>query len=74
MIIGPPETLYEGGFFAAKLVFPTDFPNQPPVMTFKTPLWHPNGMDIHVYVCMYDCICIILRMYIVVLNLLFSFY
>eukprot|EP00596_Hydrurales_sp_CCMP1899_P011243 CAMPEP_0119042800 /NCGR_PEP_ID=MMETSP1177-20130426/16171_1 /TAXON_ID=2985 /ORGANISM="Ochromonas sp, Strain CCMP1899" /LENGTH=146 /DNA_ID=CAMNT_0007009823 /DNA_START=247 /DNA_END=684 /DNA_ORIENTATION=- len=42
MIIGPPETLYEGGFFAAKLVFPSDFPNQPPVMTFKTPLWHPN--------------------------------
>ena len=43
MIIGPPDTLYEGGFFAAKLVFPSDFPNQPPVMTFKTPLWHPNG-------------------------------
>jgi ubiquitin-protein ligase len=36
MIIGPPDTLYEGGFFAAKLVFPSDFPNQPPVMTLKT--------------------------------------
>lgn len=47
MIIGPPDTLYEGGFFAAKLVFPSDFPNQPPVMTFKTPLWHPNGNEMH---------------------------
>jgi ubiquitin-conjugating enzyme E2 G1 len=43
MIIGPPDTLYEGGFFAAKLEFPPDFPNLPPVMTFKTPIWHPNG-------------------------------
>ena len=47
MIIGPPDTLYEGGFFAAKLVFPSDFPNQPPVMTFITPLWHPNGNMTH---------------------------
>lgn len=43
MIIGPPDTLYEGGFFNAKLEFPADFPNAPPVMTFKTPIWHPNG-------------------------------
>lgn len=43
MIIGPPDTLYEGGFFNAKLEFPSDFPNAPPVMTFKTPIWHPNG-------------------------------
>ena len=44
MIVGPPDTLYEGGFFSAKLEFPKDFPNAPPVMTFKTPIWHPNGM------------------------------
>lgn len=42
MIVGPPDTLYEGGFFAAQLDFPTDFPNSPPTMTFKTPIWHPN--------------------------------
>jgi hypothetical protein len=42
-IVGPPDTLYEGGFFNAKLEFPQDFPNSPPVMTFKTPIWHPNG-------------------------------
>jgi ubiquitin-conjugating enzyme E2 G1 len=42
LIVGPPETLYEGGFFNAKLQFPADFPNNPPVMTFRTPIWHPN--------------------------------
>ena len=46
MIIGPPDTLYEGGFFNAKLEFPSDFPNAPPVMTFKTSIWHPNGMHL----------------------------
>lgn len=43
MIVGQPDTLYEGGFFEALLDFPADFPNMPPVMTFKTPIWHPNG-------------------------------
>ena len=42
MIVGPPDTLYEGGFFQCKLEFPSDFPSLPPVMTFKTPIWHPN--------------------------------
>eukprot|EP00286_Rhodomonas_abbreviata_P000679 CAMPEP_0181290298 /NCGR_PEP_ID=MMETSP1101-20121128/1340_1 /TAXON_ID=46948 /ORGANISM="Rhodomonas abbreviata, Strain Caron Lab Isolate" /LENGTH=167 /DNA_ID=CAMNT_0023394575 /DNA_START=61 /DNA_END=564 /DNA_ORIENTATION=+ len=42
MIIGPDNTLYEGGFFNAKLEFPSDFPNAPPVMTFTTKIWHPN--------------------------------
>lgn len=43
MLIGPTDTLYEGGFFKAKLEFPADFPNSPPVMTFTSPMWHPNG-------------------------------
>lgn len=42
LIVGPPETLYEGGFFNAKLDFPKEFPNLPPEMTFTTPMWHPN--------------------------------
>mmetsp|Transcript_40144 Transcript_40144/g.29616 ORF Transcript_40144/g.29616 Transcript_40144/m.29616 type:complete len:168 (+) Transcript_40144:93-596(+) len=45
MIVGPADTLYEGGFFNAKLEFPSDFPNSPPVMTFTTPIWHPNVYD-----------------------------
>jgi len=42
MIVGPPETLYEGGFFRADLKFPTDYPNSPPTMHFLTDIWHPN--------------------------------
>lgn len=44
MVIGPTDTLYEGGFFKAKLDFPADFPNSPPVMTFMSTMWHPNGI------------------------------
>eukprot|EP00614_Pseudopedinella_elastica_P008684 CAMPEP_0172604406 /NCGR_PEP_ID=MMETSP1068-20121228/24651_1 /TAXON_ID=35684 /ORGANISM="Pseudopedinella elastica, Strain CCMP716" /LENGTH=172 /DNA_ID=CAMNT_0013406457 /DNA_START=102 /DNA_END=620 /DNA_ORIENTATION=+ len=42
MIVGPSDTLYEGGFFKAELSFPPDFPNQPPEMSFKSEMWHPN--------------------------------
>lgn len=42
MIIGPPDTLYEGGVFKATLSFPPEYPLQPPKMRFVTPMWHPN--------------------------------
>ena len=42
LIMGPDGTLYEGGFFKARLVFPKDFPNMPPTMTFTSEMWHPN--------------------------------
>lgn len=45
MIIGPADTLYEGGFFKALLEFPNDFPNMPPVMTFTSEMWHPNVFE-----------------------------
>jgi len=41
-IVGPPDTLFDGGFFKAKLEFPTDYPLMPPTMTFTSPVWHPN--------------------------------
>ncbi len=44
IVMGPPDTLYEGGFFKAKLEFPRDFPNNPPTMTFTSEMWHPNGI------------------------------
>lgn len=43
MLVGPPDTLYEGGFFKCVLEFPPNFPNMPPKMTFKSEMWHPNG-------------------------------
>mmetsp|Transcript_30164 Transcript_30164/g.63046 ORF Transcript_30164/g.63046 Transcript_30164/m.63046 type:complete len:177 (-) Transcript_30164:1190-1720(-) len=42
LIMGPDGTLYEGGFFKARLTFPSDFPNMPPTMTFVSEMWHPN--------------------------------
>ena len=42
LIIGPEGTPYEGGFFKAKLLFPTDYPLNPPKMKFISEIWHPN--------------------------------
>ncbi|XP_065197437.1 ubiquitin-conjugating enzyme E2 G1-like [Sycon ciliatum] len=42
MIIGPPDTLYEGGFFKAHLSFPKEYPQRPPKMNFQSDIWHPN--------------------------------
>ncbi|KAI5984656.1 ubiquitin-conjugating enzyme [Pisolithus albus] len=42
MVIGPPDTLYEGGILKARLSFPPEYPLQPPKMRFVTPMWHPN--------------------------------
>jgi len=43
IVEGPPQTLYEGGYFQATLSFPPEFPSKPPLMKFVTPgFWHPN--------------------------------
>jgi hypothetical protein len=42
-ILGPPDTLYEGGFFNAVLKFPKDYPQSPPECKFTSEMWHPNG-------------------------------
>jgi len=42
ILIGPADTLYEGGFFKARLDFPPEYPLLPPKMKFITPMWHPN--------------------------------
>ncbi|CAH1400142.1 unnamed protein product [Nezara viridula] len=41
-IFGPPETLYQGGYFKARMKFPQDYPYSPPTMKFLTKVWHPN--------------------------------
>ena len=43
VIVGPTETMYEGGLFKAQLVFPPSFPSMPPEMTFISEMWHPNS-------------------------------
>ncbi|CAG0924932.1 unnamed protein product [Notodromas monacha] len=42
VLLGPPDTLYEGGIFKAQLVFPEEYPLRPPKMKFLTEIWHPN--------------------------------
>jgi ubiquitin-protein ligase len=41
-IMGPEGSLYEGGIFQASLQFPHSYPDNPPVMRFITPIFHPN--------------------------------
>jgi len=41
-IFGPPDTLYQGGYFKAHMKFPADYPYSPPTIKFLTPVWHPN--------------------------------
>ncbi|GJN17213.1 hypothetical protein PR202_gb04264 [Eleusine coracana subsp. coracana] len=41
-IIGPPDTLYDGGYFNAIMTFPQNYPNSPPSVRFTSEMWHPN--------------------------------
>jgi ubiquitin-conjugating enzyme E2 G1 len=36
-------TGYLGGFFRARLTFPSEYPLLPPKMRFETPIFHPNS-------------------------------
>ncbi|RMX41640.1 hypothetical protein pdam_00008907 [Pocillopora damicornis] len=42
MVVGPPDTFYEGGLFKAHLYFPREYPQKPPKMRFISEFWHPN--------------------------------
>ncbi|KAG0651155.1 Ubiquitin-ligase 2 [Hyphodiscus hymeniophilus] len=39
---GAPETPHEGGIFWLHIDFPEDYPVKPPIITFLTPVYHPN--------------------------------
>uniref|UniRef100_A0A7N0TBT1 E2 ubiquitin-conjugating enzyme n=1 Tax=Kalanchoe fedtschenkoi TaxID=63787 RepID=A0A7N0TBT1_KALFE len=41
-IEGPKGTVYEKGYFHIKIQIPERYPFQPPVVTFATPIYHPN--------------------------------
>ena len=42
LIIGPADTLFEGGFFKCHLIFPKEYPQRPPKMKVISDIWHPN--------------------------------
>ncbi|EDO35955.1 predicted protein [Nematostella vectensis] len=44
MVVGPPGTYYEEGYFKASMVFPKEYPQRPPTLTFISDIWHPNGV------------------------------
>ena len=44
LMISDDCKFYGGGFFRARLSFPTDYPLMPPKMRFETDIFHPNSI------------------------------
>jgi len=42
IIVGPYDSLYEGGIFKGQIKFPENYPNSPPSVIFTTEILHPN--------------------------------
>ncbi|KAG7626448.1 Ubiquitin-conjugating enzyme E2 [Arabidopsis thaliana x Arabidopsis arenosa] len=41
-IEGPEDTVYANGIFNVKIQIPERYPFQPPIVSFTTPIYHPN--------------------------------
>ena len=41
-LMGPKDTSYNGGLFFLRVKFPDEYPEKPPEVCFKTPIYHIN--------------------------------
>jgi ubiquitin-conjugating enzyme E2 G1 len=42
LLLGPADTVFEGGTFKCQIEFPKEYPNKPPSFKFIDKLYHPN--------------------------------
>jgi len=43
VLIGPDDTIWEGGVFKLTMKFSQDYPNKAPEVKFVTKMYHPNS-------------------------------
>ena len=53
-LFGPPDTLYQGGYFKAHMKFPNDYPYSPPSVRFVTKVWHPNVYEVRFFLAIFS--------------------